>query len=136
MKSLLLSFLSLLIVFSVSASAVSPVTASAGADGESTLMVAAIEQLTGRKMTMLEKWQLKLAKKKLERQQQRGLFPETEELTEGFQPLPFFGSILTLGLLYGVMLFTAKDANALRWSYRGFFIAWLAFLAIGVAFMF
>ena len=45
-----------------------------------------------------------------------GIFPERMELTEGFQWLPFFGTLLTGGIVALVMLFTAQDANAMRWA--------------------
>ncbi len=61
-----------------------------------------------------------------------GILPEREELTEGFQWLPFFGSLFTLGLVALVMLFTARDANALRWAGLGVSVVAIAFTVAGL----
>jgi hypothetical protein len=92
------------------------------------LSVTEFEQLTGKKMSGLQKWQYKKAQKKLQKNSRSYIFPERDELTEGFQALPFFGSILTLGLLWVIMLFTARDRNALRWAATG-----LSVIAIAVS---
>jgi len=68
---------------------------------------------------------------KIYRQQKKqfsnmGIFPERMELTEGFQWLPFFGTLLTGGLVWLIMLFTAKDANAMRWAGIAFSIIAIA----------
>lgn len=61
-----------------------------------------------------------MAKGQLKKQSKAGIFPERDELTEGFRPLAFFGTLLTGGILYLIMLFTERDSNALRWAQWGF----------------
>jgi hypothetical protein len=92
------------------------------------LTVTEFEQLTGKKMSGLQKWQYKKVQKKLQKNGRAYIFPERDELTEGFQALPFFGTILTFGLLAFIMLFTAKDRNAIRWAGYG-----ISVLAIAVS---
>jgi hypothetical protein len=91
------------------------------------LSVQEFEKLTGEKMNGLQKWQYKRMQKKLTRNAGLSIIPERDELTEGFQALPFFGSLLTLGIVYLVMVFTARDRNALRWAGWGLTVAALAF---------
>lgn len=93
---------------------------------------AALEDLTGKKMGWFQKMQWN----RMQRQaatKKPGVFPEREELTEGFQWLPFFGSLLTCGLVYFIMLFSAKDANALRWAAWGALIVFVASLSLKIA---
>ncbi|HSK12749.1 MAG TPA: hypothetical protein VK907_06005 [Phnomibacter sp.] len=90
------------------------------------LTVQEFQDVTGKKLTRFQEWQYKRMQKKLNRKAAYGIFPERDELTEGFQALPFFGSILTLGLVWLIMLFTARDRNALRWAGYGVSIIALA----------
>jgi hypothetical protein len=80
------------------------------------------QQVTGKKFSRLQKWQYNRLHRKLN-SKNAAFIPERDELTEGFQALPFFGSLLTFGLVYLVMLFTAQDRNALRWAGLGFTVA-------------
>lgn len=82
-----------------------------------------MEESLGRQLNWLEKWQLKRMEKRMKKGKSGGLFSERDELSEGFQALPFFGSLLTFGIVYFVMLFTAQDANALRWALWGGLLA-------------
>jgi uncharacterized BrkB/YihY/UPF0761 family membrane protein len=82
-----------------------------------------MEESMGRQMNWLEKWQLQRMEKRMKKGKPGGLFSEKDELSEGFQALPFFGSLLTFGIVYFVMLFTAQDANALRWALWGGLLA-------------
>ncbi|MCU0388894.1 MAG: hypothetical protein MUE71_09840 [Chitinophagaceae bacterium] len=82
--------------------------------------------IDGRKLSLLERWQYKKIQRKIQKNHS-AIFPERDELTEGFQALPFFGSILTCGLLWLIMLFTARDRNALRWAGNGIAILAIAF---------
>ena len=85
--------------------------------------------VTGKKLNEVQKWQYKRLQRKLNSNKSFHL-PERDELTEGFQALPFFGSLFTLGLVYLVMLFTAQDKNALRWAGYGFSVAALVLSAM------
>jgi hypothetical protein len=80
------------------------------------------QQVTGKKFNRLQKWQYNRLQRKLN-SKNAAFIPERDELTEGFQALPFFGSLLTFGLVYLVMVFTAQDRNALRWAGLGFTVA-------------
>jgi hypothetical protein len=93
------------------------------------LSVNEFEQFSGKKLNGIQKWQYKRLQKKLHKNAGLLIFPEREELTEGFQALPFFGTILTGGLLCLIMLFTARDSNAWRWSLNGL---WVLALAVSV----
>lgn len=86
------------------------------------LSVEEFQQVTGKKFSRLQKWQYNRLQRKLN-SKNAAFIPERDELTEGFQALPFFGSLFTLGLVYLVMLFTAEDRNALRWAGNGFMVA-------------
>jgi hypothetical protein len=79
---------------------------------------AAFEQATGKKLTRLQKWQYNRLQKRIARGQM-GILPYREELSEGFQALPFFGTLLTGGLVALIMVFTARDRNAMRWAGLG-----------------
>jgi hypothetical protein len=78
-----------------------------------------IEKVKGKKLNLMERIQLKMLNKKLKKGKIAGIFPERDDLTEGFRALPFFGTILTVGLLALIMLFTARDRNALNWAFTG-----------------
>lgn len=93
------------------------------------LSVQEFEKLTGKKLNGIQKWQYKKMQHKLNKPAAMGIFPERDELSEGFQALPFFGSLLTLGVLYLVMIFTARDRNALRWAGMGLTVVALALSA-------
>ncbi len=90
-----------------------------------TLSAKEFQQVTGKKFSRLQQWQYKRLQKKLN-SRHSAFIPERDELTEGFQALPFFGSLLTLGIVYLIMLFTARDRNALRWAGYGITVAALA----------
>jgi hypothetical protein len=92
-----------------------------------------MEGLLNRQLNWFEKWQVKRMEKRLAKGKPRGPFSEREELTEGFRALPFFGSLLTLGLLAIVLGFTAEDNNVVRWANWGGLVAWATFLAIRLA---
>lgn len=87
-----------------------------------------MEEAMGRHLNWMEKWQVKRMEKRLAKGKSAPIFPEREELTESFRPLPFFGTLLTGGLVYIIMLFTAKDSNSLKWAFYGFLLLWTAFL--------
>jgi hypothetical protein len=89
------------------------------------------EAATGKKLNWMERMQFKKLQKSMKKGKLRSM-RDTEELTEGFQFLPFIGSFLTLGILYLVMMFTAKDANALRWAGWGAFSIWLVGLTLSI----
>jgi hypothetical protein len=90
----------------------------------------AYDNLRGKKTGWFQKkqrnWMQRQASKK-----KRGVFPHRENLTKGIQGLPFFGSLLTLGIVFVVMLFTAKDKNSLKWAFWGFAIV-MAVIAVSV----
>jgi hypothetical protein len=115
----------------VSHTAVKSETAAA-APAEKKTMAQWMEEAMGRHLNWMEKMQVKRMEKRLAKGKPPGLFSQREQLTEGFRPLPFFGSLLTGGLVYIIMLFTAEDSNSLQWAGWGFLIVWLAFLAIRV----
>lgn len=93
-----------------------------------------LENLTGRKLSFFERLQFFMAGRQLKKAKKAGIFPERDELTEGFRPLAFFGSLFTLGLLFLIMLFTERDANALRWAQWGLWGAALVVLGLTVAY--
>jgi hypothetical protein len=96
-----------------------------------TMSVSEFEAATGKKLNWFQKFQFKRAQK----QMAKGKMPafwDAEELTEGFQVWPFLGSIFTGGILYLVMLFTAKDSNALRWARWGAFVVWLLLAGVTI----
>lgn len=121
MKKLLYALVATLLV-QLSFAAFTPYTpeqaAAKPAPLNATISAEACEKAMDKKLTRLQKWKLKLLQKRTMRGQ-AGIFPYREELTEGFQALPFFGTILTAGLVALVMLFTAKDRNAMRWAGYG-----------------
>ncbi|MES2648465.1 MAG: hypothetical protein V4717_16420 [Bacteroidota bacterium] len=82
------------------------------------MTVSEFEAQTGKKLSWLERLQYKQLQRNIKNGKLNAVW-NAEELTEGFQFLPFIGSILTLGILYLVMLFTAKDVNAIRWARWG-----------------
>lgn len=82
-----------------------------------------MEKVLSRQLNWFEKWQVKRMEKRLAKGKPRGPFSEREELTEGFRSLPFFGSLLTLGLLAIVLGFTAEDNNVVRWANWGGLVA-------------
>ncbi len=77
------------------------------------------EKAKGKKLNFLDRLELKIINKRLSKGKMTGIFPERDDLTEGFQFWPFFGTMITGGLLAVIMLFTAKDRNALRWASIG-----------------
>jgi heme A synthase len=85
---------------------------------QKTISLSEFEALTGKKLNWMERLQYKKLQRLTAKGKKAAVW-NAEELTEGFQFLPFIGSILTLGILYLVMIFTAKDANALRWARWG-----------------
>lgn len=93
------------------------------------LSVEEFQKVTGKKLTGLQKWQYRRLHARLNKGKAIGIFPEREDLTEGFQALPFFGSLLTFGLVAIVMLFTARDRNALSWAWNA---VWLISLGLAV----
>lgn len=95
------------------------------------LSVEEFQVVTGKKFSGIQKWQYKKLQRKLKSNKSFQL-PERDELTEGFQALPFFGSLFTLGLVYLVMVFTAQDRNALRWAGYGFTVAALVLSAMAL----
>jgi hypothetical protein len=106
--------------------------ATAAAPAEKKTMAQLMEEAMGRHLNWMEKWQVKRMEKRLAKGKPPGPFSEREQLTEGFRPLPFFGVILTLGLLYAVLIFTAKDSNSLKWAGLGFSIAMAGLLLISL----
>jgi hypothetical protein len=89
------------------------------------------QQVTGKKFNRLQKWQYNRLQRKLN-SKNAAFIPERDELTEGFQALPFLGSLLTFGVVFLIMLFTAKDRNALRWAGKGFIMAAITFALLGL----
>jgi hypothetical protein len=132
-KILLLSFI---ILFSSIATRASFVPAKTNESSKQQslkpISLAEFESKTGKKLNWIQRLQFK----KMQRMMQQGKFDsawDAEELTEGFQFWPFIGSFLTLGTLYLVMLFTAKDSNALRWARWGAFAIWVVWLIGAIA---
>jgi hypothetical protein len=102
------------------------------APAEKKTLAQVMQETMGRQLNWLEKWQLKRMEKRMKKGKSAPLFAERQELSEGFQALPFFGSLLTFGIVYMVMLFTAEDANALRWAFWPAIAWWLGFLVVRV----
>ena len=96
------------------------------------LTVEEFEQLFGCKLSRLEKWQYKKMQRKMQGSS-KAFIPERDELTEGFQALPFFGAIFTFGISALVMIFTAQDRNALRWAFYGVSLLGIALSVISLA---
>ena len=92
------------------------------------------EATTGKKLNWAERIQFKKAQRMMAKGKMSP-FWNAEEITEGFQFLPFIGSFLTLGIVYIVMFFTAKDANALRWARWGAFAIWVVWLTAAIVMM-
>jgi hypothetical protein len=86
------------------------------------LSVEEFQKVTGKKFSRFQKWQYNRLQRKLN-SKNAAFIRQRDELTEGFQALPFFGSLFTFGLVYLVMIFTAQDKNALRWAGLGFTVA-------------
>jgi hypothetical protein len=85
-----------------------------------------IEKVKGNKLNFMERVQLKMLNRKLKKGKIAGIFPERDDLTEGFRVLPFLGALFTIGIVYLIMLFTAKDRNALKWASLGTTFAFIA----------
>jgi hypothetical protein len=95
------------------------------------LTVEEFQKVSGRKLTRFQKWQYLKLQRKLQNSKM-AIIPERDELTEGFQALPFFGAILTLGISALVMFFTAQDRNAMRWAMNGVWLLAIAFSVISI----
>lgn len=85
------------------------------------LSVEEFELLTDKKMSPGERKRYLRVQKKLQKGKLLQFFPERDDLTEGFQALPFFASFFTVGLVALIMVFTARDRNALKWALNGFY---------------
>jgi hypothetical protein len=129
MRKLLIFSIAFLLLNHVANASFVPALASES-DGKSvkTISLSEFEARTGKKLNWMERMQFKHAQKMLAKGKAPA-FWDAEELTEGFQVWPFLGSFFTLGILYLVMLFTAKDSNALRWARWGAFAIWIVYLA-------
>jgi hypothetical protein len=93
------------------------------------LSVEEFQEVTGKKLSGLQKWKYKKLHKRLNSSKSMGIIPEREDLTEGFQALPFFGSLFTLGIVAIVMFFTARDRNANNWAWNAVWLLSIVFAA-------
>lgn len=108
----------------VKASFVTEKTTGSGTEAAiKTISLSEFEAKTGKKLTLLERFQFKQAQKMLNKGKLASP-AKRQSLTRGFQFLPFIGSFFTLGLVGIIMLFTAKDQNALRWAWWGTLAVW------------